>query len=153
MCKVVAHIVADERAHRHRIATNYAYRTGCRRRRFARHNRAYEHAVVPVFALVNERSGLRSSSAEYDRRKRNAVRRFELIGKARAVDGRSGKSRIRVRAFNGLAVCVHRVAVPGISLPVERMLRRVFVEPFPPNRFVVEIFNDVGKYRALFRRK
>lgn len=39
---------------------------------------------------------------------------------------------------------------PGIALPVDGVLGRIFIQPFPPHGIVFEVVHDVGEDRALF---
>ena len=45
---VIAHIVAAERKHSHRVTSYNTYRACCRSGCFGAHNRAYEYAVIPA---------------------------------------------------------------------------------------------------------
>ena len=37
------------------------------------------------------------------------------------------------------------IGVPGISLPIKRVLGRVLIQPFPPDGIVVEVERDIGE--------
>ena len=51
------------------------------------------------------------------------------------------------------ALDVGRLAVPGIALPVHRMLGRILVETFPPYGVIVEVVHDIREDGALTGRR
>lgn len=149
MLEVIAHVIAAERQHCHRVTTDDADRSACRRRGFGRHNGADENAVRPVSGFVHQRCGLGSSATENDCIERDALRIFEFVGNAGAVLRGSRETGVGVCALHAVCSVLFR---PGIALPVDGVLRRILVETFPPNGVVFEIVHDVGENGALSRR-
>ena len=133
---VVAHVIAAEGEHRHRVAAGLADLALGRGGLFGSHDAADKYAVGPVPALVNERRGLGTAAAEHDRGDGNALRVFKLARNARAVDRRRGEAGVRMRAGHAGG------GIPRLALPVERVCRRVLIEPFPPDG-AVRLENDV----------
>ena len=82
VAEVVAHVVAAEGQHGHRIAAHDADRAALRRGRLRRHRRADEDAVLPVERLEDERRRARAAAAEDDRRDRHALRVLELAARS-----------------------------------------------------------------------
>ncbi len=140
-------MVAAERQHGHGVAAHHADRAGRGGGRFGSHDRAYEHAVAPVAGLIHERGRLRAAAAEDDGGNRHALPLVKLGADARAVLGRRGEAAVGMRTlFLGCG------AVPGLALPVQRMLRRILVQALPPDGLVVQILRNVRENRALAGR-
>ena len=112
-CEVVAHVVAAEGQHRHRVTADHAYSAGSGRGGFRSHDGAYEHAVVPVAGLIHQRSGLCAAAAEDDCGDRHALRIVKLGADAGAVLGGSGEAAVGMRAL------VSRTSVPFQGLPFQ----------------------------------
>ena len=72
-CEVVAHVVAAEGQHRHRVAAHDADLAGRRGGGLRAERRAEEDAVRPVERLEHERHGGRAAAAEDDRGDRHAL--------------------------------------------------------------------------------
>ena len=142
---VVAHVVAAEGEHRHRVAAGLADLALGRGGLFGGHDAADEYAVTPVAALVDERRGLGAAAAEHDRGDGHALRIFKFAGNARTVDRRRGEAGVRMRAGHAGG------GIPRLALPVERVRRRVLVEPFPPDG-AVRLEDDVREDGVLARR-
>jgi hypothetical protein len=130
--EVLAHVVADERQHRHRVAAHAGGEADGGGGGFRAHRGAHVDAVRPVEGLVDQRHRLRAAAAEDDRRDLDAVRVLPIGVDGRAVDGRRGEARVGVR---GLAAAVGRPircrssrwrgpAAPWSCLPTTRRRRR-----------------------------
>ena len=146
--EVVAHMIARERLHCHRVVAEHAYRARSRRSRFRRHCRAYEHAVVPISRLVYEGSGGSPSSAEYDCVEGHAFLGIERGRNAGAILCGRRKARIGVSRVGRLVFLVELSGRPGFARPIYAVLGQILVEPFPPNCHIVGVKRNVGKNRA-----
>ena len=129
--EVVAHVVAAERQHRERVAAQRADRAGRGGGRLGTHDRAEEHAVLPVVRLGDERDGRGAAAAEQDRRDRHALRVFPLRRDARHLRERRGEAAVRV---GGGHAGFRR---PVVALPVGEVRGLVLRQPFPPHVAVV----------------
>ena len=94
--EVVGEVVAAERQHRHRVEAQLADRALLGGRRLRRHDRAEEHAVLPVVGLGDERDRRAPAAAEHDRRDRHAVGVLPLGGDRRALRGRRREAGVGV---------------------------------------------------------
>ena len=83
--EVVAHVVAAEREHREGVEAELADGAGLGGGGLGAHDRAEEHAVLPVEALGDERDVGGAAAAEEDRRDRHALRVLPLGGDRRAL--------------------------------------------------------------------
>src|SRR4051812_33634793 len=92
VAEVVAHVVAGEGKHGHRVAAQDADLARRRRRRLGRQRGAEEDAVLPVARLEDERDVPLPAGAEEDRRDGNAFRGLPLRREGRALGpgGRGG---------------------------------------------------------------
>ena len=142
--EIVAHMVAAEGQHSHRVTADNAYGAGSGGGGLRGHNRAYEHAVGPVTGLIYQRSGLSAAAAKDDGGNRNAAGGIELIADTGAVLRGSGETAVGMGAL-----FLRGLAVPGLALPVESMLRRILIQALPPNGIVIQILHHVGKDGAL----
>ena len=70
---VVAHVISAERKHCHRVSSYYSDFAGRSSGSLGSHYGTYEYAVIPVSGLINQRSGLGASAAEYDSGDRNSL--------------------------------------------------------------------------------
>ncbi len=127
---VVAHVVAAEGQHRHRVAPEHADLARRGGGRLGRQRGAEKRAVLPRERLVDERHTPLTPRAKQDRVNRDAVGIRELRRERRALGGRRREAAVRVRGLLG------RRRRPRASLPVERLGRRRIVVPFPPRRAV-----------------
>ncbi len=146
MCKVVAHVVATEGKHSHRVSSYDTDCTGSCSGSLGSHDGTNKGTVLPVEGLIYERSGLSTASAEDDSRERNSCRIVELAGNAGAVLCRSGETGVRVSTLAAVG------AIPLLTDPVDSFLRRILVESFPPNSVVSSVVNNVGEDGALLGR-
>src|SRR5262249_6576949 len=117
--EVVAHVIATEREHRHRIATDHADLPGNGRGRFRAHRRAEEDAVRPVEGLEHEGDDTGAARAEDERGDRYAVRLLPVRRDRWALLGQHGEARIRVRGrcarLPWPALPVHEAGGSGVS--------------------------------------
>ena len=143
-------MIARERTHRHRVAAHDADRARSRGGRFRRHDGAYEHAVVPILGLIHQRSGLGASAAEHDGGQGHALGIIEFLADAGAVARGSGETGVGMRALDAFRLLFLR---PGIALPVDGVLGRIFIQPFPPHGIVFEVVHDVGEDRDVYKRQ
>src|SRR5215217_2277881 len=86
--EVVGHVVAAEGQHRHRVEAQLADRTGGSGRLLGAHDRAHEHAVLPVERLGHERHHRGAASAEQERVDRHALGVLPVIRDGGALLGR-----------------------------------------------------------------
>ena len=93
--EVVAHVVAAERQHRHRIVPHLADLADLRGGALRGHRRPDEHAVLPVERLVHQRRQMRAAAAEEDRRDRHAVVVLGAERMRRALRQRRGEAGVR----------------------------------------------------------
>ena len=112
MVEVVGHVVAAEGEHGHRVEAQFADLAACCCGGLARHDRAEEHAVVPVEGLGHEGDGGAATTAEEDRGDGNALGVLPLGGDARTLGGRCGEAGVRV-CGGGFALWG-----PGVVAPV-----------------------------------
>ena len=132
VAEVVAHVVAAERTHGHRVAADNAHSAGGSSRRLGSHRGADIHAVVPVKALEDKRSGLGAAAAEHHRGDRHAVGVVELLGQARAVHSGSGEAAVRMSQLAAVGNVLF--AVDSHTGPLLSILRRILVEGLPTTR-------------------
>src|SRR3954469_14606094 len=128
VAEVVAHVVAGEGKHGHRVAAQDADLAGRRRRRLGRQRGAEEDAVLPVARLEDERDVPLPAGAEENRRDGNAFRVLPLRR-----DGRALARRCREAAV-GMRCLLRGRGRPGTALPVESVRGRRIVVPLPPGR-------------------
>ena len=144
--EVIAHVIAAERSHRHRIAADGPHTTdGCRRGLRA-HRRADVDPGCPIERLVDERHGRRATAAEHERADRHAIRVVE----ARVDDGTLGERctepRVRVRGW--LPRRFPGLRRPHMALPVQTLGRGLVRHALPPHA-AIRGEGDVGENRVL----
>ncbi len=135
--KIIRHVVAAERNHRHRIATEHSRCARRCRRRLGSHGGADVGAVFPVKGFIHQRCEMGAASAENNRGDRNTLRILPLGRDARALARRRGEARVRMR---GLLLALRG---PRIALPVGRLFWHFAVHAFPPWS-VVLLQCDIG---------
>ena len=116
--KVVAHVVAAERQHGHRIAPRDAERARRRGGCLRSERRADVNAVIPIQCFVNERRKFRSASAKNERRNRDSLIVFPMRRNRRRLSRGHGVARIRMRR-QALA------RRPCAALPIDQARRAV----------------------------
>ena len=131
MLPVVAHVVADEGKHGHRVAADLADVAEGGGGHFGTHRSADVYAVRPVAGLEDEGHGGGAAAAEQDRGEGNAFRVLPFGVDRRALGGGSGEACVRVSA---LAATVRG---PVIALPVDGVGGSGAVHAFPPDVAVV----------------
>src|SRR5690349_6489849 len=99
MSEVIAHVVAAERQHSHRVATKLSDFARSRCRGFAAGGGAEERAVLPVEGFGHERHDAATTSAEQDGVDWNALGIFPLGRDRRTLLGRSGEARVGMRGL------------------------------------------------------
>ena len=124
--EVRARVVADEREHRHRVATDASDRAGDRRGRLRAGGRAEVDAVRPIEGLERQRDGVGPAAAEEDRRDRHAARVLRVARQRRVVLHRRGEAAVRMG--RGLL----RAALPRLPAPIDEVAYPV--RPCPPTR-------------------
>ncbi len=144
--EVVAHVIAAERPHRHRIAADGPDTTdGCRRRLRA-HRRTDVDPGCPIERLIDERHGRRAAAAEHERADRHAIRVVEARVDDGALGERCGEPRVRVRGW--LARRFPDLRRPRLALPVQALGRGLVRHPLPPHA-AIRREGDVGENRVL----
>jgi len=137
---IIAHIVAAEWEHCHRVTTNNANLTCCSSSCFRTHNWTYEYTVIPALWLIYKRSKLCTAAAEYECWNRNTVWIFKFRWNARAVNSRSCKSWVWMCAL--FFACL---TVPRVTLPVNCVCRWVLIKTFPPYSVVIKVKSYICK--------
>ena len=102
--------------------------------------------MLPVERLAHERHDRRAAAAEQDRVDRHAGRVLPLGGDRRALRGRRGEARVRVR---GRRLGVRR---PVVAVPVDQVRGRLLGHALPPDVAVVGQ-RAVGEDRVLARSR
>ena len=127
MREIVAHVVAAEGQHRHRVKAQFAECATGRRRRFARHDRAEKHAVIPVERLGHERHGRAATTTEENRGNRHTLGVLPLGCNCGALRGRRGEACVRV--------CSWRVGLwsPRVVAPIGGACGWLITHAFPPH--------------------
>ncbi len=136
---IVTHIIAAEGEHSHWVTPDDAHFSGCSRSGFRAHYGAHENTVLPVSGLVDQRSGFGTPSAEYNGGYGNSLRCFEFWGYAGAVFSRRCETGI------GMSTLFTLRRIPGLTLPVERILGRIFMHVLPPDRIIVLVQKHICK--------
>ena len=96
MVEVVGHVVAAEGEHGHWVEAQLAdLATRCRGG-LGRHDRAQEHAVVPVEGLGDEGDGGAATTTKENCRDGDAFGVLPFGGDARTLGGRCGEAGVRV---------------------------------------------------------
>src|SRR5689334_13100684 len=113
MLQVIAHVVSDEREHRHGIPADHAHLPRCGSRRFRSHRRSEKYSMLPAATFADERSYARPASTKKDGGKRDSLRIFPLGRDRRALAGWGGKARVRMRSSFGRGGC------PLFTLPID----------------------------------
>ena len=138
--QVVAHVVAAERQHRHRVAAHHADLAGRRGGGLRAERRAEEHAVLPVERLEHQRDVGPPARAEDDRADRHALRVLPRGRERRALRRRRGEAAVRVR---------RRLAAPGVQgRPCQSMAARAAGRRAPPTTRAVGPQRDVREDRV-----
>ena len=141
MAPIVAHVVAAERQHRHRIAPHHTDRAGSCRGGLGRQSRAEKSAVLPIERLVDQRNQLLPARAEKNRADRHAFGLFPFRRIGRALFDRDREARVGVR---------RRMAafrIPRLAAPILRVVGHRIIVAFPPNRAVIAQ-RDVSENRV-----
>src|SRR5260221_2149782 len=92
--EVIAHVVATERKHGHRVTAKFADFAGGGRGGFAADGRAQKSPMLPIEGLSHQRNNARSAATEKDSVDRNAVGVLPLRGNHRALTGGGGGARL-----------------------------------------------------------
>ena len=142
--KVVPHVVAAEREHRHRIAADGSDRTACGRGRLGALGGPEEYAVGPVEGLEDQGHGCRSTSTEDDRIDRHPFGVLPFGVDIGALVGRRGESGV---GMGGESTRLRGPVLPG---PIDQMARWGR-EAFPPHAVLVRQ-SDVGEDRVFRQR-
>ena len=100
--EIVAHVIAAEGQHGHRIAADLALLAVLRGRPLRGHCGPDEHAVLPVERLVDQRGQRGPAAAENQGRNGHARRVGDPRGIRGALGHRRGEAAIRVRPTTGL---------------------------------------------------
>ena len=132
-------MVADEGTHGHGIAADNTDRAGRGSGGLAGQNRAYKDAVGPIAGLVDQRSGLGAAAAEDDGGDRNAIGILILGREAGAIVAGRGEAAIGMGAGGAVA------AVPGLTLPIERVLGRILIQLLPPDSVIIQVLHHIGE--------
>ena len=167
--EVVGNVVAEERKHRHRVATDLTDLVGddgcCD---FGTGGRTHEHAMRPALGLVHQRNRGRTATTEEDRVDRHSGRLLVVhsletsLVEHRAVDRRSREAAVLVGGdisgsldfslgharLRTHAVRIVLADVAGIALPVDAFLRSLDAHIFPPD-VAIGRENDVREDRIL----
>ncbi len=115
--EVIAHVVAAEGQHRHRVAAHLADRAGRGGRHLRAHRRADVDAGAPVEGLVDQRHRRRAAAAEDDGADRHALGLLPVGIDGRALRGRRGEAGVGMRGLRaGLLADLRR---PG-ACPASR---------------------------------
>ena len=136
MGKVIAHIVAAEREHGHRVTAKFADVAGGGRGCFAAHGRAQKRSVLPAERLSHQRDNASPAATEKDGVDRHAVWVLPLRGNDRALACRSGEAGI------GMSCFARRSRSPRTTQPVDQFRRFFRRHPFPP-------YVAVGSHRTV----
>ena len=137
VAEVVAHVVAGEREHRHRVAAQDADLARGRCRGLRGERRAEEHAVLPGARLEDEGNVSLSPGAEEDGGDRDAFRILPVRRDGGALLGGGGEAAVGMRRL------LARGWGPRTALPVEGVRRRRVVVTLPPWR-PIGAERDVG---------
>ena len=127
MAPIIAHVVAAERQHRHRIAPHHAHGAGSRRGGFGRQCRAQKSAMLPVEGLIDQRNQFLPARAEKNRADRHAFGLFPLRRIGRALFDRHREARVGVRRR------VAAFGIPGLAAPILSVVGHRIVMAFPPD--------------------
>src|SRR6266545_3804446 len=127
MAPIIAHVVAAERQHRHRIAPHHAHRAGGRRGRFGCQCRPEKSAMLPVERLIDERNHLLPARAEKYRADGHALRPHGLPRQSRALLGTGSSCPSHQTVPSGR----NATLVKMVSLVTVRMALRLVFEPVP----------------------
>ena len=167
--EVVGNVVAEERKHRHRVATDLTDlvgNDGCGD--FGTGGGTHEHAMRPALGLVHQRNRGRTAASEEDCVDRHSGRLLVVhsletgLVEHRAVDRRSREAAVLVSGniagsldlslgharLRTHAVRIVLADVAGIALPVNAFLRSLDAHIFPPN-VAIGRENDVREDRIL----
>ena len=139
--EVVAHVVAAEGEHRHRVAAHHADLAGDRRGGLRAQRRRHVDALFPARRLDDQRHGGRAPAAEHERRDRHARRVLPGGIHRRALRRRHREARVGVRRQAAFLAVGRR---PGLALPVDELRRRLVGHAFPPH-VAVGRERDVGE--------
>ena len=150
VAEVIAHVVAGEGTHGHRVTTDNAHSAGGGSGGLGGHGGTDIHAVVPVKALVHQRSGLGAAAAEDDSADGHTVGVVELLAQAGAVGGRSGEAGVGMSQLVALGNVLG--AVDGDTGPLGGVDGRVLVQTLPPDLAGVVIHSNVGEDGVLLGR-
>ena len=115
--EVVAHVVAAEGQHRHRVEAQLADLAGGGGGRLRGHRRAHEDAVLPVEGFVDQRHHGGAAAAEEEGVDRHAGRVLPLGRDRGALRGRRGEAGVRMRRR------FVRVGRPVVAVPVDQRAR------------------------------
>src|SRR5436189_2886594 len=123
MAKVIAHVIAAEGKHGHRIAADFSDLAGCCCRHLRSHRGAHINARTPVKRLVDERDCVGTPTTEYDRADWDPGWIFPRRIYGGALSRGSRKAGVRVRGFGpgflGNFWC------PAIALPINALCGRL----------------------------
>src|SRR4030095_9395244 len=112
------------------ITTNSTDVSKCSSSHFASHGSSQINSKVPVEGLINQRHGVVATTAKNKSSYGHTSRVVPIQINNRILDGRDGKSRIRMsRGFTSLRI-------PFLTLPINKTRWRIRSESFPPNIFI-----------------
>src|SRR5580700_1240686 len=134
MTEVVAHVIAAEGKHGHRIAANSAYRTCCCRGSFRSHCCSDVHSGAPIESLENEWHGGGSAAAKDNGADGNAAGIFPRGIDRRTLRSRCGEPRVWVRCL--CARYFGNLRSPLLALPIEAFRGRSVRHALPPHATV-----------------
>ena len=95
--------------------------------------------MLPVEGLVDQRRGLGAAAAEDDGGDRNAIGILILGREAGAIVAGRGEAAIGMGAGGAVA------AVPGLALPIERVLGGILIQLLPPDSVILQVLHHIGE--------
>ena len=132
MFEVIAHVIAAERQHGHRVASNLAHFSELGGGAFRSHRGPDENAVFPIECLIDQWRQPGAAAAEHHGRNRYAVVVFGAERMGGALGQRRSESAIGMRPQNGVALLVLHARLPGAPLPVPALGGWLALAAFPP---------------------
>src|SRR5580700_7310052 len=127
MTEVVAHVVAAEREHGHRVAPELTHFPGDRGRSFATDRCTQKSTVLPVESFGYEWNDAGAPSTKQDRIDRNTLGILPLRRNHWALACRNGESRVGVRRYPPGFRC------PDPPKPVHQFCWLLVGHAFPPD--------------------
>ena len=136
--EVIAHVVAEEGKHGHRVTAKFADFASGGRGGFAAARRAHKRSVLPTERLGDQRHNASAASTEKDRIDRHALRIVPLRSNHRALTCRNGEASIGVSRPPG------RSRSPRAAQPVDQ-LGGLFAGHLLPPYVAVESARAIGE--------